>query len=132
MERAVEVFAGLTLSVTGLSHIFAPSAWKEFFTVLHSKGLAGSFFNAMLSLSMGAFIVAFHPGFNGLAPSLLTLYGWLLLIKGTVHLIFPEVGLRSIRIPTEKDAKLFMAPGAALAALGVVLLVHPLLHGGVA
>jgi hypothetical protein len=128
VERGVEVFAGLMLTAMGLSHILAAEAWKEFFTVLHSKGIAGSYFNAMMSATMGAFIVAFHPGFDGIAPSLLTIYGWLLFAKGALYLLVPSLGLKSIETPTKKDAKLFALPGAFMAALGIVLLVHPLLH----
>lgn len=129
MERGVEVFAGLTLTVTGLSHVLAGGAWKEFFVVLHSKGIAGSYFNAMMSATMGAFIVAFHPGFDGIVPSLLTVYGWLLFAKGAVFLVFPALGLKSIETPTRKDPKLFVVPGAFMTALGISLLVYPLLGG---
>ena len=129
MERGVEVFAGLTLTATGLSHVFAAGAWKEFFAVLHSKGIAGSYFNAMMSATMGAFIVAFHPAFAGIVPSLLTIYGWLLFAKGAVFLVVPTLGLKSIETPTKKDAKIFVVPGAVLTTLGVALLVYPLVRG---
>ncbi|MDH3733122.1 MAG: hypothetical protein OEU54_06285 [Gemmatimonadota bacterium] len=125
MERGVEIFAAINFIVMGLSHVVAPTAWKEFFTVLHSKGTAGSIMNCFLSIGMGAFIVAFHPGFDGVVPSLLTIYGWLSLLKGTVYLLFPHLGVKSIETPTKKDAKLFIIPGIVLTGLGVALLVYP-------
>jgi hypothetical protein len=125
MERGVEVFAAINLIVMGLSHIIAPTAWKEFFTLLRSKGRAGSVANSFLSIAMGSFIVAFHPGFNGIVPSLLTIYGWLSLLKGTTYLILPDLGVRSIETPTKKEAKLFIVPGVVMVALGVALLVYP-------
>lgn len=125
MERGVEIFAGINFVVMGISHIVAPAAWKEFFTVLHSKGVAGSIFNCLLSIGMGAFIVAFHPGFDGIVPSVLTIYGWASILKGTVYLIFPHLGVKSIGTPTRKEPKLFIIPGIVLLTLGVALLVYP-------
>jgi len=125
MERGVKIFAAINFIVTGLSHIFAPGAWKEFFTLLHSKGVAGSIMNSFLGLGMGAFIVAFHPGFDGVVPSLLTIYGWLALLKGGLYLIVPSLGVRSIETPTKKDPRLFIIPGVLLTTLGVALLAYP-------
>lgn len=125
MERGVEIFVAINLIVMGLSHIFAPNAWKAFFTLLHSKGEAGSIANCFLSIGFGSFIVAFHPGFDGVVPSLLTIYGWLLLVKSALYLLVPSLGVKSIETPTKKDAKLFAVPGIIMAALGVALVVYP-------
>jgi len=129
MARGIEIFAGISLIVVGLSHALAPGAWKAFFTLLHSKGAAGSILSGLMSIGLGAFIVAFHPGFHGLVPSALTAYGWLLLTKGALYMIFPGIGLKAIETPTRKDSKLFVAPGIVLAALGASLLVYPSLRG---
>ena len=71
MERAVEVFAAVQFLVIGLSHVFQPRVWVEFFTWLRGKGYAGVFVNGFLSLGFGAFIVAFHNVWTGL-PMVLT------------------------------------------------------------
>jgi Domain of unknown function (DUF4440) len=129
MQRGVEIFAGINLLLVGLSHVFAPTAWKAFFTLLHSKGAAGSILNSLLSIGIGAFVVAFHPGFHGLVPSALTVYGWLLLAKGALYIVFPGIGLKAIETPTRRDARLFIAPGVVMAALGAALLSNPAVRG---
>ena len=40
MERATEIFAAIQLLVIGLSHVFQPRAWVEFFLWLREKGQA--------------------------------------------------------------------------------------------
>ena len=125
MERGVEIFAAINLIVMGASHVVAAAAWKEFFTLLHSKGVAGSIMNCFLSIGFGGFVVAFHPGFEGIAPSILTLYGWASLLKGTVYLLVPALGVRSIETPTRKDPRLFVVPGVLMMTLGVALLAYP-------
>jgi hypothetical protein len=125
MERGIEVFAAINLLAAGLSHAFAPTAWKEFFTVLHAKGLAGSIFNALLALGMGSLIVAFHPVYDRPVPALLTIYGWASVAKGSVFLVFPALGLKSIETPTRKGPRLFIVPGVLMATLGAALLVYP-------
>lgn len=121
LARAVEIFAAINLIVIGLSHALQPQAWTDFFKLLHSKGAPGNFFNAMLSLSIGSLIVAFHNIWSGI-PVLLTLYGWGSVLKGTIYLCFPEVGLRSIENGTKMPRQKWVLAGCLLIALGLVIL----------
>lgn len=49
MEHAIELFA-CKLAVIGLSHLFQPRVWVNFFVALRGMGLAGVFANGFLSL----------------------------------------------------------------------------------
>lgn len=126
-QRGIEIFAAINFVVIGVSHMLRPIAWQEFFAVLEAKGEAGVLFVAMLALGMGSLIVAFHPGFDGFGPSLLTLYGCASILKGATYLVFPEVGAKSLRRAAEHGGRGLVGAGAALVALGSVVLVHPLL-----
>ena len=75
MEKAIEIYAAVSMSVIGLSHVTQPLAWADFFIWLRGKGHAGVFVNGFLSLSFGSLIVAFHNVWDGL-PVILTLLGW--------------------------------------------------------
>jgi len=75
VELAVRKLAIICLFIVGVSHIAQPRAWVQFFLDLHGKGEVGSFYNALINLPLGAFIVSFHNVWRGL-PSVLTLLGW--------------------------------------------------------
>ena len=93
MERAVEGFVALCLFGVGLSHAVQPLAWVEFFVWLRGHGRCAVFLEGLLSLNFGALVVAFHNVWVG-PPLVLTLLGWGMVLKGTVRLAAPGLGLR--------------------------------------
>jgi hypothetical protein len=115
VERSVEWFVALTALVAGVSHVLRPAAWMETYAALHRLGKPGAFVNGALSLVPGAVIVTGHPVWTWPAAPL-TAFGWLLVAKGAICLLLPEVGLRSIgRSPSRIG---FIAGGAVLMAIG--------------
>ena len=126
METSVEKLVAISFLVTGLSHILQPRAWVEFFILLREKGETGSFINALLYFPMGALIVSFHNVWHGW-PLLVTLIGWSLVIKSTLYLTFPKVGLRSLaRVSVERSREFAVAGVFAVAISGLILFS---LHG---
>ena len=120
MEAAVEVFAVVNLLVMGLSHLIQPRAWVDFFVWLRERGNAGVFVNGFLSLGFGSFVVAFHNVWSGL-PMILTIYGWLLVLKALISFTMPGLAMRSLqRVSPERSWK-FVVPGVMLLALGGLL-----------
>ena len=51
METAVEVLAIVQFTVIGLSHLFQPRHWAEFFIRLREQGTTGVFVVAFTSLT---------------------------------------------------------------------------------
>ena len=95
MERAVQWYTLITCLVIGLSHIVHGRAWAELFAALHRLGKPGAFMNGALSLIPGAVFVAVHHVWSGPAI-VITLLAWLLLIKGTLCFLVPDLALRSL------------------------------------
>ena len=120
MERSTELFAAICLLVVGFSHIAQPQAWVDFFTRLRDKGPAGVLIVAFLSLPFGAFIVAFHNVWSGL-PIILTLFGWAQVIKGSLYLIAPQLGMRSLSRVTPERSWMFVVGGAFSLCISAVL-----------
>ena len=95
METAVERLVALNFFVFGLSHIFQPRAWVEFFIMLREKKEVGSFLNGFVHFPLGAFIVAFHNVWHGI-PMIVTIMGWGLVIKSTIYFVYPRHGVRML------------------------------------
>jgi len=95
MHKEIELFATVFSTVIGLSHVFQPRAWVEFFIWLREKGRRGAFVNGFITLGFGSFIVGFHNVWDGLAI-ILTLLGWSQVLKGLVNFVAPQLALRGL------------------------------------
>lgn len=121
MERAVEVFAVINLWIMGLSHILAPKVWIDFFVQLREKGHPGVFVVGFMSLFFGSIIAAFYNVWSGLGL-VLTLLGWVQVLKGTLYLLFPACGMRGLRRVDPEKPYYFVVAGVGLLVLaGVVV-----------
>ena len=116
MERAVEGFLAVAFLGVGLSHILQPLAWVEFFVWLRSQGRCAVFLEGLLTLNCGALVVAFHNVWTGL-PVVITLIGWGMVLKATVRLATPGLGLRVYERITPERAWHFRAAGSLALAL---------------
>lgn len=126
MERALEVFAVIHLTVMGLSHIVHHRAWAEFFIRLRGLGHAGVFVHGFLSLAFGSLIVAFHWVWVGI-PALLTVVGVLYIVKTMQCFLFPAVSLRSLnRVSLERSHEFIYAGVGFLAVAAVSHLRAPI------
>lgn len=121
METAIRAFAALNLLVIGVSHVLQHRAWVEFLLWLHGHGRAGAFANGLLALFPGTLIVAFHSVWSGYAV-VLTVLGWLWVIKGAAVMLFPDLGVRSLARLRTLDSRLLAIPGVVFAGIGAVLI----------
>lgn len=120
MKTAIEIFAAVNFTVIGLSHLFQPRVWVDYFTWLRSKGKVGAMLNGLHALAFGSLIVAFHNVWQGL-PTLLTIIGWAQVLKGLVNLVAPALGLRTLhRVSLERAWEFQLAGGLALALAAVL------------
>ena len=125
METSVEKLVALFFLVTGLSHIFAPRAWVEFFIILREKKEVGSLLNGLVHFPLGAFIVAFHNVWHGI-PMIVTIIGWGLVLKSTIYFVYPKQGVRMLEtIKMERSWHFVVAGVFSVALAGVIL--YPLL-----
>ena len=122
VEVGVERLAALVLLLTCLSHITAPAAWRSLFERM-AKSDAPGLGTAAIHLPLGLLIVAFHNIWSG-AAAIFTLIGWALLIKGGLHLLFPQVAIRSLKLPGEgaQAEQRYRLAGVIMAPLAGVLI----------
>ena len=120
MEAAVEKLAIISFFLIGVSHIFQPKVWVDFFIVIRKKGEVGAFINAFIHFPLGALIVAFHNVWHGILL-ILTLLGYGLLVKGFINFVFPKFGLKTLeRVSPEKSWE-FVAAGVFSIGIAVLL-----------
>lgn len=113
MELAIQKLALICFLVIGLSHIFQPRAWAEFFIKLRALGATGVFLTALLHLPMGALIVSFHNVWRGI-PLVLTVIGWGYCLKGLLYFVYPQIGLRMLARVELARSREFIVPGVLM------------------
>jgi hypothetical protein len=123
MERAVQIYAIVNLTVIGISHVLRPRVWVDFFVFLRERGEAGVFAVAVLNLIFGSIIVAFHNVWSGI-PLVLTVLGWANVVKALIYFAFPACGLRRLQSLSHERAILVVGGGILFLLLSGVLGYH--------
>ncbi|HVM21738.1 MAG TPA: hypothetical protein VM308_00355 [Sphingomicrobium sp.] len=118
MEQGVERLAAMVLLLTCLSHIAAPNAWAELFRRIDSSGDLAGILYAAIHLPLGLMIVAFHDVWSW-PEIVVTLIGWALLLKGTLHLLIPSLARRSIALAA--DPKRYRLGGLLMLPLALAV-----------
>ncbi len=120
-----KAYVAIFFLVSGLSHVFQPRVWVQFFIMLREKGEVGSFLNGFVHFPLGAFIVAFHNVWHGI-PMIVTIIGWGLVLKSTLYFIFPRHGLRMLgTVKNERSWHFVVAGVLSVAVAGLIM--YPLL-----
>ena len=122
VELGIERLAALVLLLTCLSHVTAPRAWAALFQRI-GKSEAPGLATAAIHLPLGLLIVAFHNVWSG--PGIaFTLIGWALLLKGTLHLLFPLLAVRSLAIAGtgEQAERRYQLAGVIMTPLAAALM----------
>ncbi|NNF59501.1 MAG: hypothetical protein HKN04_14790 [Rhodothermaceae bacterium] len=111
-----------SLVVYGLSHLFHPTRWAALFLGLRDRP-EGGLLIGLLTLPLGLLMVAGHNIWVLDFPVLITVAGWLTLIKGTIYVLAPQTFLRASPVSHEVFVRGFRKVGVVMTVLGVVLLV---------
>jgi uncharacterized protein YjeT (DUF2065 family) len=117
VPSAVQMIMLISCVLMGLSHLLQPRLWSEFFAHLVERGRFGLVANQFLNAAPAAIIVSLHQVWSGPAI-VLTLYGWMLLLKSCIGLLLPELGMRSLKLSRHGDGA-FRAAGVALLVVGL-------------
>jgi hypothetical protein len=120
VERAAQWYAFVTCLVVGLSHLLQRRAWADVFAELARLRRPGAFANGGLSLVPGAVIVAVHPIWSGPAV-VLTVLGWLMVVKGAIYFLAPGLALRSMARAGAGTGREFVVGGVLLLTVDGVL-----------
>ena len=128
MEDAVRILVAVCYVVIGVSHLVRPREWAEFFIRLREMGAAGGFVVAFIHFPLGAIIVAFHNVWAWPAV-VLTLCGWVLVVKGFLYFVSPAHAEKMLRRVTLERAWEFRLVGPFAFALSGFCIYLVLRHG---
>ena len=120
MHRSLETFAMIQLGIVGLSHVFQPHAWVDFFIGLRARGHAGVLIHGFLSLGFGSMILAFHPVWTGV-PAVLTVVGCLYTFKAMMCFLVPSTQMRTLARVAHERAHELVVPGLGYVAVALLL-----------
>ncbi|CAN7471156.1 hypothetical protein LJR016_003121 [Devosia sp. LjRoot16] len=113
----VQLVVLISSLIVGLSHILQPALWGEYFADLRARGRAGLVSKIIqVELWPALLIVSLHQVWAGPAI-VVTVYGWLLLLKVTIGLTLPSLGMASMAIP-EQAPRSFVPAGVLMLAIG--------------
>jgi hypothetical protein len=120
MERSVEILAVVLFGVIGLSHVVQPRAWVDYFIFIRGKRETGAFIDGLVHLPLSALIIGFHNVWSGI-PAVLTVLGWLFLIKSILRFCLPTLALRMMARVSVERAWEFQAAGVVLLLIAGLL-----------
>ncbi len=118
MATSIELLCALHFLVIGLSHLLRHREWAEVFGLLRKHPSGGALLSGMISLGMGSLIVVFHNVWSD-ASVMLTVLGWAFVIKGSLWLLFPGLGQRSLARVNAENSRKFGVAGVAMVGLAV-------------
>lgn len=114
----VQLVVLISSLLIGLSHILQPALWADYFANLRARGRAGLVTKIMqVELWPALLIVSLHQVWAGPAI-VVTIYGWLLLVKVTIGLLLPDLGIASMAIP-ERAPRSFIPAGLLMLLIDV-------------
>lgn len=118
MQQLVLWFVAVMGLVVGASHILQSGSWARLYRFLHSCGRKGAIVNGLLALVPGLLIVAGYRVWTW-PMVIVTALGWLLIAKGVLCLVAPDMALRSMERGSRTPAG-FVVAGVALLAIGAL------------
>ena len=119
MEIAAERFAALWFVLIGASHLAAGSAWAQLFARWRTLGDEGGLLNGLLHAPVAVLILAFHQSYEWPAV-LITLVGWLLLLKSALYLLLPSRLSKAQALADANGAGRYRKAGATLLFIGML------------
>jgi uncharacterized protein YjeT (DUF2065 family) len=120
VEALIERWFAVGWLIFGLSHLLYPRKWAALFLPLRERGTGGLLLG-LFNLPMGLVVVIGHNVWVWGLPVIVTLAGWVMVLKSVVYLLFP--GTLSRVMPAEKQMEhAFRIAGAVSILLGALLI----------
>ena len=121
----MEWFVAFVLMLTGMSHMLYPRLWAELFRELLRLRFAGLIVGT-LTLPLALLVVIWHNVWVLDFPVIVTLVGWIWLVKSILYLLYPAA-LTKAASPHMDHPRRFIITGAILLLLGAAVVINRVL-----
>ncbi len=119
IETLIERWFAIGFLIFGLSHVLYPAKWAALFLPLRELETGGLIL-ALFNLPLGLAVVLGHNVWVWGLPVVVTLAGWLMLLKSVVYVLFPRA-LPRVMPSGERMVSAFRVGGAVGLFLGALL-----------
>jgi len=127
LDTLIERWFAVGWLVFGLSHLLYPAQWAALFLPLRERK-TGGFLLALFNLPLGLMVVLGHNVWVWGIPVVVTVAGWVMVLKSVVYLLFPRALF--LVMPTEaRMTRAFRIAGAVSILLGLLLVYEWLCQG---
>ena len=124
----IEKVVAFSYLIVGFSMIFQSRAWLNFIDTLQTQGMMPHYL-ALLYLPVGFAIVFFHPIWTFSPAIIVTLLGWIAVIKSSLYLLFPKTTMQLI--PRKLYLKRLLLGNGVLLSILCLLVLYPLYFGSI-
>ena len=120
METSIFIakILGLVYLAVGLGMIFSPGYYREKFEEM-VKNASFMYLGGLLALVVGFLVITYHNIWENSWVVLVTIIGWLALLKGLLLLIFPRTMI-NLCMPLVKKDSCLIAKGIIVLILGLI------------
>jgi uncharacterized protein YjeT (DUF2065 family) len=123
MRESLPIIISLLLLVLGISYATQADSWVR--VAKEAIDRPERYFPmAVFLLILGLAIVAIHNVWVLGLPVAITIFGWILTIKGALYLVYPRLVRVFDRWPAQWLRRYIRVAGVVVAVLGLLLVLH--------
>jgi hypothetical protein len=123
IETLIERWFAAGWLIFGLSHLLYPQKWAALFLPLRGSDTGGLLLG-LFNLPLGLAIVLGHNVWVWDIPVVVTLAGWVMILKSVVYLLFPRALSRVM--PSEERMEFAFRIAGAVSIILSILLIYDL------
>lgn len=127
LDTLIERWFAVGWLIFGLSHLLYPAQWAALFLPLRERK-TGGFLLALFNLPLGLMVVLGHNVWVWGIPVVVTVAGWVMVLKSVVYLLFPRA-LFLVMPTEERMTRAFRIAGVVSILLGLLLVYEWLYQG---
>jgi hypothetical protein len=120
LDTLIERWFAVGWLVFGVSHLLYPAKWAALFLAVRERE-TGALLLATFNLPVGLAVVLGHNVWVWDIPVVVTLAGWVMVLKSVVYLLLPR-SLTRVMPTGDRMVRGFRIAGALAILLGVVLI----------